>query len=154
MRVFQWDVDYEQWDKISAEQFFSRIYSDRTRDHTLRIKKIRVMTAIRQGSSSQRVVNVWNGLPKKGSDLNWNKELILEVPRLLSVQRFFKNRVHKSTWTDDQLVVRSVGWSVELILIPLLPPHLRPCRRGRGQLYRFLDALKIEGHRDIGRTCR
>ena len=47
-------------DKISAEEILSRVDSERTRDHSLRIK-----TVARQGTFTQRVVNAWNGLPGK-----------------------------------------------------------------------------------------
>ena len=35
-------------DEIRAEEFFSRIDSDRTRDHRLRVRKRRVKTVIKQ----------------------------------------------------------------------------------------------------------
>ena len=37
----------------------------RTRGHSLRVKKMRIMTVLKQRSFSQRVVNAWNGPPKK-----------------------------------------------------------------------------------------
>ena len=37
--------------------------SDRTRGHSLRVKKRRVKTVVRKGTFTQRVVNAWNGLP-------------------------------------------------------------------------------------------
>ena len=43
--------------------YYSRVDSDRTRSHFLRVKKRRVKTVVRQGTFTQRVVNAWNGLP-------------------------------------------------------------------------------------------
>ena len=51
--------------KISADQLFNRVDSDRTRCHSLRLKKRRVKPVARQGNFTQRVVNSWNGLPGK-----------------------------------------------------------------------------------------
>ena len=52
-------------DKISAGELFNRVDSDRTRGHSLRVKKRRVKMVARQGTFTQRVVNGWNGLPGK-----------------------------------------------------------------------------------------
>ena len=52
-------------DKISADELFNRVDSDRTRGHNLRVKKRRVKTVARQGTFTQKVVNAWNGLPGK-----------------------------------------------------------------------------------------
>ena len=55
-------------DKISADELFKRVDSNRTRGHSPREKNMRVKTVARQGTFTQRVVNKWNGLPgKKGS---------------------------------------------------------------------------------------
>ena len=48
---------------ISADELFNRVDSDRTRSHSLRVKKRRVKTVVRQGTFTQRLVNAWNGLP-------------------------------------------------------------------------------------------
>ena len=37
-------------DKISTDELFNRVDSDRTRDHSLRVKKRRVKTIVRQGT--------------------------------------------------------------------------------------------------------
>ena len=50
-------------DKISADELFNRVDSDRIRGHNLRVKKRRVKMVARHGSFIQRVVNAWNGLP-------------------------------------------------------------------------------------------
>ena len=50
---------------ISAEALFSRVDSDSTRGHSLRVKKRRVNTVVRQGTFTQRVVNTWNGFRGK-----------------------------------------------------------------------------------------
>ena len=42
---------------------YSRVDSDRTRSHSLRVKKRRVKTVVRQGTLTRKVVNAWNGLP-------------------------------------------------------------------------------------------
>ena len=52
-------------DKIGAVGGFSRVDSVRIRCHRLMVKKMRVKTVLRQGSFSQRGVNVWNCLPGK-----------------------------------------------------------------------------------------
>ena len=52
-------------DKISADELFNRVDSDRSRGHSLRVKKRRVNTVVRKGTFTQRVVNAWNGLPGK-----------------------------------------------------------------------------------------
>ena len=44
---------------------YSRVDSERTRSHSLRVKKRRVKTVVRQGTFTQRVVNAWNGLAGK-----------------------------------------------------------------------------------------
>ena len=44
---------------------FSRVDSDRTRGHRLRVKKRRVKTVVRQGTFTQRVDHAWNGPPGK-----------------------------------------------------------------------------------------
>ena len=51
--------------KISADELFSTVDSDRTRGHSLRVKKKRVKTVVRQGTFTQRVVHAWNGFPGK-----------------------------------------------------------------------------------------
>ena len=52
-------------DKISVDELLNRVDSDRTRGHSLRLKKRKVKTVVRQGTFTQRVVNAWNGLPGK-----------------------------------------------------------------------------------------
>ena len=51
--------------KAFADELFSRVDSDRTRGHSLRVNKRRVKTVVWPGSFTQRVVDVWNGLPGK-----------------------------------------------------------------------------------------
>ena len=53
-------------DKISEDELFNRVGSDRTRGHSLRVKKRRVKMVARQGTFTQRAVNAWNGLPVRG----------------------------------------------------------------------------------------
>ena len=48
--------------KISADEL---VDSDRTRGHSLRVKKTRVKMEARQGTFTQRVVNAWDDLPGK-----------------------------------------------------------------------------------------
>ena len=52
-------------DKISADELFNRVDSDRTRGHNLRVKKRRVKMVVRQGTFTQRGVTAWNGFPGK-----------------------------------------------------------------------------------------
>ena len=40
-------------DKISADKLFNRVDSDRTRGHSLRVKKKRVKMVVRQGTFTQ-----------------------------------------------------------------------------------------------------
>ena len=47
--------------KISEDELFNRVDSNRTRGLILGVKR-RVKMAVRQGSFTQRVVNAWNGL--------------------------------------------------------------------------------------------
>ena len=56
-------------DKLSAEEFFSEIDSDRTMSHSVRVKKrrVRMVVIVRHGSFTPGVVNAWEGLPWKGS---------------------------------------------------------------------------------------
>ena len=44
-------------DKISEDELFNRVDSDRTRGHSLKVKKRRVKTVVRHGTFTQRVVN-------------------------------------------------------------------------------------------------
>ena len=74
-------------DKISADELFNRVDSDRTRDHSLRVKKRRVKTVARQGSSTQRGVNAWNGLPGKVVAAETVDKFKLELDRYLDVLR-------------------------------------------------------------------
>ena len=53
-------------DKISEDELFNRVDSDRIRGHSLRVKKRRVKMVARQGTFTQRAVNAWNGLPVRG----------------------------------------------------------------------------------------
>ena len=50
-------------EKISADELFNRVDSDRTRGRCLRVKNVRVKTVAMQGIFTRRVVNAWNGLP-------------------------------------------------------------------------------------------
>ena len=52
-------------DKISADEIFNRVDSDRTRGHRLRLKKRRVKTVARQETFTQRIVNAWNASLEK-----------------------------------------------------------------------------------------
>ena len=80
-------------DKISADELFNRVDSDRTRGHSLREKKRRVKMVERQGSFTQRVVNAWNGLPGKVVAAEKVDKFKLEqVWRL----RWFTSNVHGS----------------------------------------------------------
>ena len=44
-------------DKISEDELFNRVDSDRSRGQSLRVKKRGVKTVVRLGSFTQRVVN-------------------------------------------------------------------------------------------------
>ena len=72
-------------DIICAEELFSRVDSDRTRGHSLRVKKRRVKMVVRQGSFTQRVVNAWNGLPGKVVAAEKVDKIKLELDRYLEV---------------------------------------------------------------------
>ena len=64
---------------------FNRVDSDRTRGHSLRVKKRRVKTVVRQGTFTQRVVNAWNGLPGKVVAAETVDNFKLEFGRYLEV---------------------------------------------------------------------
>ena len=68
-------------DKISADELFNRVDSDRTRSHSLRIKKRRIKTIGMQGSFTQSVVNAWNGLPGKVVAAETAEKFKLELDR-------------------------------------------------------------------------
>ena len=72
-------------DKISEDELFNRVDSDRTSGHSLRVKKGRVKTVVRQGSFTQRVVNAWNGLPGKVVAAETVDKLKLEFDRFLEI---------------------------------------------------------------------
>ena len=74
-------------DKISADELFNRVDSDRTRVHSLRVKKRRVkmVVTVRQGTFTQRVVNAWNGLPGKVVPAEKVEKFKLELDRYLEV---------------------------------------------------------------------
>ena len=72
-------------DKIGADELFSRVDSDRTRGHSLRVKKRRVKMVVRSGSFTQRVVNAWNGLPGKVVAAEKVDKFKLELDRYLEV---------------------------------------------------------------------
>ena len=71
-------------DTISTDELFNRVDSHRTRGHSLRIKK-RVNTVVRQGTFTQRVVNAWNGLPRKVVAAEKVYNIKLELDRYLEV---------------------------------------------------------------------
>ena len=73
-------------DKISVDELFNRVDSDRTRGHSLRLKKRRVMTVARQGTFTQRVVNPWNGLPGKVMAAEKVDKFKLELDMYLEVK--------------------------------------------------------------------
>ena len=72
-------------DKISADELFNRVDSDRTRSRSLRVKKRRVKMVARQGSFTQRVVDAWNGLPGKVVTAKTEDKFKLELDRYLEV---------------------------------------------------------------------
>ena len=72
-------------DKISEDELFNRVDSDRTRGHSLRVKKRRVTMVSKQGTFTQRVVNAWNGLPGKVVAAEKVDMFKLELHRYLEV---------------------------------------------------------------------
>ena len=68
-------------DKISADELFNRVDSDRTRGHNLRVKK----RAARQETITQKVVNARNGLPGKVVAAEKVDKFKLELDRYLEV---------------------------------------------------------------------
>ena len=65
---------------------YSKVDSDRTRGHSLRVKKSRVKTVERQGTFTQRVVNEWNGLPEKVVAAETGDKFKLELDTYLEVE--------------------------------------------------------------------
>ena len=53
--------------------------------HSLRVKKRRVKTVVRQGTFTQRAVNVWNGLPGRVVAAETGDTFQLELDRYLEV---------------------------------------------------------------------
>ena len=51
-------------DRIDSEHFFQRVKNDRTRGHSLKVKKPRVCLLVRQRFFSSRIVTAWNSLPE------------------------------------------------------------------------------------------
>ena len=74
-------------DKISEDELFNRVDSDRTRGHSLRVKKRRVKMVVRQGTFTQRVVNAWNALPRKVVTAETVDKFKLELDKCLEVWR-------------------------------------------------------------------
>ena len=62
-----------------------QIHNNRTRGHSLRVKKRRVKTVVRQRSYTQRVVNAWNGLPGNVVAAKVGDKFKLELDRYLEV---------------------------------------------------------------------
>ena len=72
-------------DKISTDELFNRVDSDRTRGHSLRVKKRRVKTVARQWTFTERVVNAWNCLSGKVVAAEKVDKFKLELGRYLEV---------------------------------------------------------------------
>ena len=72
-------------DKISEDELFNRVDSDRTRGHSLRVKERRVKTVVRQGTFTQREVDAWNGLPGKVVTAGTGDKFKLELDRYLEI---------------------------------------------------------------------
>ena len=70
---------------MHTNYIFNRVDSDRTRGHSLRVKKRRVKTVARQGAFTQRVVNALNGLPGKVVAAETVDKFKLELDRYLEV---------------------------------------------------------------------
>ena len=62
-----------------------QIRNNRTRGHSLRVKKSGVKMVVRQGSFTQREVNAWNGLPGKVVAAEKIDKFKLELDRYLEV---------------------------------------------------------------------
>ena len=69
----------------SADELFRRVDSDRSRNHSLRVKNRRVKMVVRQVSFTQRGVNAWNGLPGKIMAAETEDRFKLELDRYLEV---------------------------------------------------------------------
>ena len=80
-------------DKISVDELFNIVDSDRTRGHSLRVKKRRVKTVARQGTFTQRVVNALNGLPGKVVAAEKVDKFKLELDRYLEVMEMEGSRM-------------------------------------------------------------
>ena len=72
-------------DKISEDELFNRVDSDRTRSHNLRVKMRRVKTVETQGTFTQRVVNAWNGFLGKVVAAERVDKFKLELDRYLKI---------------------------------------------------------------------
>ena len=63
-----------------------------TRGHSLRVNKRRVKMVVWEGSFSQRVVDVWDGLPGKGVAVETVDRFKLELDRYLEVLEIEEHR--------------------------------------------------------------
>ena len=52
-----------QFDNLQEEHFFSRTKCSGTCGHSLKLYKLKCRKTLRKNSFSQRIINVWNGLP-------------------------------------------------------------------------------------------
>ena len=52
-------------DRVASERMFPRVGESRTRGHSLRIRDKPFRTEVRRNFFTQRVVNLWNSLPRK-----------------------------------------------------------------------------------------
>ena len=87
-------------DKISEDELylFNRVGSDRTRGHSLRVKKRGVKMEVRSGTFIQRVVNALNGLPEKVVAAEAVGKFKLSLDRYLEVIEIERNGDVDSTF--------------------------------------------------------
>ena len=83
---------------MDLDELFNRVDSDGTRGHSLRVKKRRVKMVGRQGTFTQRVVDVWNGLPGKVVAAGTVDKIKLELHRYLEVMEIERYRDVDSTF--------------------------------------------------------
>ena len=81
------------------KRFFSRVDSNKTRNHSLGAKKMRVGMTLMQGSFTQRVGNGWNNLPRAVVVVETVEGFKLEMDRFLEALRMEKKpNIGGYTW--------------------------------------------------------
>ena len=96
---------------MDLDEFFNRVDSDRTRGHSLRVKKRRVKMVARQGTFTRRVVNAWNGLPGKVVAAETGDKFKLDLDSYLEVVEIEE---YRGCWQEFWVVCLWMGECVHM----------------------------------------